>query len=320
MPYKTYTEQIFEHLTHLQANGLDVTELTVDSPDWIRCHEIGKTKGRGELTYITEAEKLSNGCLGLKTSFRGSKGFGSHKTYGLWPDEISEAIKLPHAHKEENSIIITELHEQAARKAYGFWQHSDIHGKSDYLTTKEVGCYGLRFRSSEKFGDSAIVPMFDENGKLWNRQILNADGTKIMVKDGRTPGLFHMLRLPTNGKPLGIAESYVTAATCMELSDIPLVCAFSSGNLSAVTNSLLSIFSLSPIIIFGDDDRHLPKEGKQNGGRLKAEEAQKLSEDRIIVAFPDFGDLEPSKESSDWNDLVKLKGKEVALAQIRQFL
>ena len=36
----------------------------------------------------------------------------------------------------------------------------------------------------------------------------------------------------------------------------------------------------------------------------------------ISLLIPDFGNLEPSKEASDWNDLVRLKGKDEARQQI----
>lgn len=31
---------------------------------------------------------------------------------------------------------------------------------------------------------------------------------------------------------------------------------------------------------------------------------------------PEFGDIEPSKSASDWNDLAYLKGKDIAKSQL----
>ena len=95
MAYKTYSEQILEHLAHLQSNGLEVTELVVDSSSWVRCREVGNTKGRGELAYITNTERLANGLTGIRTSFRGVRGGGSFRTYGHGPDNSNTAIHLP---------------------------------------------------------------------------------------------------------------------------------------------------------------------------------------------------------------------------------
>lgn len=49
---------------------------------------------------------------------------------------------------------------------------------------------------------------------------------------------------------------------------------------------------------------------------LKAQEAQKIDPANISLAIPDFGDFGPSKEASDWNDLLRLIGKDAAKVQI----
>ncbi|MBS0272751.1 MAG: toprim domain-containing protein [Proteobacteria bacterium] len=316
MSYKTYTEQILEHLAELQANNLDVTELTVDSLHWIRCHELGETRGRGDYAYIANSEKLRNGLLGIRTSYRGPKGHGSYQTYELTPSGKEDSLKLPHSH-EGMTAQKNELHENAARKAYGFWKHSCLTGTSDYLQRKGVGSYGIRFRQSEQYGNVAVVPMFDEAGKLWSYQILNPDGKKRHPKDARTEGLFHSLRPLLNNQPIGIAESYVTSATCLELTNIPVVCAFSCHNLKAVAMAIRKLYPKSPLIIFADNDRHLPN---GNQGLLKAHEARNAIKTEITLAMPDFGDLEPSKEASDWNDLLRLKGKEIVVSQITNLI
>lgn len=137
-----------------------------------------------------------------------------------------------------------------------------------------------------------------------------------MAKDGRTEGLFHKLKEPINGQPLGIAESYATAATCMELTGIPVVCAFSSENLVAVTKIMLYLFPKSLIILFADNDLHLVEQGKSNTGVLKAREAEKISEGRVVLVEPDFCDLKPNKEVSDWNDFVRINSRTKAKQEI----
>jgi phage/plasmid primase-like uncharacterized protein len=314
MSYKTYAEQLTEHIRFLQSQGLSIEQLNI-SGSFIRCPKEGQS-GRGELCYKSTLTKLNNGTVGIATWCRGLAGLQtSYQTYGLGPAEGESAPKVE-VHSSQTKESISEMHCSVAKKAYGFWQHSSVTGSSDYLGRKSVGSYGIRFRQSDQYGNVAVIPMYDSDGKLWSYQLLNLDGKKRHPKDARTKGLFYKLKEPVNGKPIGIAESYVTAATCMELSDIPMVCAFSSSNLFDITKLMLSLHPASPIIIFGDNDRHLEKSGNQNVGRLKAQEAQNLSKNRIILAIPDFYNLEPSKEASDWNDLVRLKGKEFARNQI----
>jgi hypothetical protein len=40
----------------------------------------------------------------------------------------------------------------------------------------------------------------------------------------------------------------------------------------------------------------------------------------LALAIPEFDKIEPSKEASDWNDLVRLKNKEAARSQMAKFL
>lgn len=317
MTYKTYIEQVQEHIKALNDSGLHVSDLKLDTSQWIRCRSHEDTHGRGEYSYISNTDKLSNGLLGIRTSFRGQNGVGNIKTYGLPPSGDENVSFMVHSMTNEAP---KEEWEAAARRAYGFWNHSNLQGKSDYLERKGVGSHGIRFRSSEEYGNVAVVPMFDEHGKLWSYQLLNSNGTKRHPKGCRTEGLFHRLDNLKNGDRIGIAESYVTAATCMELSGIQTVCAFTSENLVAVSQAIRLLFPASPIILFADNDRHLEKTRNQNVGTLKARQARDIIKRNFTLAAPEFDEIEPSKEASDWNDLVRLKNKETALAQMSKFL
>lgn len=117
--------------------------------------------------------------------------------------------------------------------------------------------------------------------------------------------LFHLLRKPFESEAIGIAESYATAATCMELSGIPVACAFNCHNLPSVALELRKQHPNRKLIIFADNDRHLDR----NQGLLKAQEAKKICNGIVCVAEPDFGDCGPSKEASDWNDFLRMHGE-----------
>jgi hypothetical protein len=310
---KTFATQLLEHLTFLQSHYLDVKELEFGNV--VRCHKIGSTQGRGDLAYKTSLNPMDKPeWVGLVTWCRAASG-QEHifKTYGLGQDGGDVLFAIPPHLYEDKDL---ERNEGAARKSYGFWQNSSLLGTSDYLDRKRVGSYGIRFRSSDQYGNAAVVPMYDESGRLWNRQILNHNGSKLMVTDGRTEGLFHKLQEPINGKPIGISESYVTAATCFELTGILTVCAFSSINLKSTAKSLRKLYPGSPLIFFADNDRHLEIRGIENKGICRAKDALVACEGYGYVAQPEFGDLKPSKDVSDWNDLVRERGIEVAKEQL----
>lgn len=86
--------------------------------------------------------------------------------------------------------------------------------------------------------------------------------------------------------------------------------------MKGVVSVLLSKYKDKRIVIFADNDRHLEK----NESVLKAQEAKKLDSDRIGLVAPDFGDCRPSKEASDWNDLVRLVGIEKTRLQLMEYL
>lgn len=311
MGYKTYNETVAEHIAFLHSHGLMVEELQVDS-GFIRCQSIECTKGRGELSYKTTSVKMDSGLLGLATWCRGINGASNLQSYGLNKCD-SEQLPIIETPKVENHINSMERYEVASRKAYGFWKNSQLDGASDYLNRKCVGSYGIRFRDSNEYGRVAVVPMVDKEGRLWSYQLLNPNGTKRHPKEARTEGLFHCLASLVDSKPFGIAESYVTAATCYELTGLPIVCAFSCHNLLAVSKVLRQKFQESPIMLFADNDRHLT----YNQGVLKAQEA--CNAIKGMLAIPEFN-CESRKDATDWNDLVRLEGRGVAQKQVSDFI
>jgi phage/plasmid primase-like uncharacterized protein len=311
--YKTFVEQQAAHITCLRTNGLDVHTLDY-SGAFIRCKAIGQENGRGDLSYKSTIQRLENGTWGINTWYRGVKGKGSYSTYGLGPiDGI-----IPQFVDQDAELIsqTNSKHEEAARAAYGFWNYSLTNGSSDYLQRKGVGYYGIRFRSSEQYGNVAVVPMRDKQGKLWSYQLLNPDGSKLYPPNAKTCGLFHALKPLANGKPIGLAESYVTAATCMELSDIPTACAFNCNNLAAVALSLHEQYQGSLFVVFADNDRHLRFKGHSNEGLSKAQQVKEVIGDRCLIIAPDFGELAPTKDLSDWNDLARARGRDEAKRQL----
>lgn len=310
-----YEEQVRSHVEFLRSCGLDVQIL--EFGQFVRCCSIEEVS-KSKYVYICNAYKMNNkNFLGLSTWCRGKSGTeSSFKTYGQNSNNL-EIITAPF-HKPKTIHNLTETHEIAARRAYGFWKNSSLFGSSDYLTQKGVGAHGIRFRSSEEYGNIAVVPMRDIKGKLWSYQLLNTDGTKRFPKGAKISGLFHALNPLTNGSLIGIAESYVTAATCLELTGISTVCAFSCENLLEVTKTIKSLFPESRLILFADNDRHLEKNGSLNKGISKASEALKSIYNFGCIVSPDFEELVPSKEASDWNDLVRVKGLDFSMRQIKE--
>jgi putative DNA primase/helicase len=157
-------------------------------------------------------------------------------------------------------------------------------------------------------GQKTYIPAFDVDGKQWTMQYIQEDGTKRFAKDSKKEGCFH----PVGGMgavavapALIIAEGYATAASLSEALGQGTVAAFDSGNLSHVARVLHEQFPDKPVIVAGDDDRHLEATQGINPGRIKAEEAAKAVGGKAI--FPIFapGELGGNpKAFTDFNDLA----------------
>jgi hypothetical protein len=297
MSYMTINEQIRSHLHFLTANGFEINELKINS-GFIRCGFKGQTEGRGELSYKTTQSLLNNGMIGLATWCRCPGGaIQTHRTYGIChPEYLSSILSADIEINEQRDI-------ESARKSELFWEYSDPVGESDYLRRKGVGYYGIRFRNNA-YGRVAVIPLRDVEGQLWSYQLLNSDGSKRVPKNIKVSGLFHILQPFVNGQPIGLAESYVVAATCYEVMGLSTVTAISSSNFEEIATILRIKYPNSRIIILGDNDRHL----EENKGVETANSVKKKLGANCTIAVPDFEGFPPSREYTDWNDLVREKG------------
>lgn len=305
MGYMTMEEQIASHYAFLKEQNFAIETLNIDG-GFVRCCASDQATGRGELCYQTQKNLLRNGLVGLATWCRGEGGqIKTHKTYGqaFSGSSISVVKNAPMEKLEE------------VRKAEMFWQMSDEVGEAEYLLKKGVGFYGIRFRYTD-YGKIAVIPLRDINGKFLSYQLINPDGSKRFAKDVSIIGLLHMLHRPINGHTIGLAESYVTAASCFEVTGMAMVTAFSSDNLKSVGLELRKLFPQSPLIVFGDDDRHL----QENKGRRAAFTTQGELGAGCKVVIPDFEGYPVSREFSDWNDYIRENGVKAAREAIQNAL
>lgn len=306
-----FEQQVTQHLQFLQKKGHEVKNLMIDSPEFIRSQANGAL-GRGEYAYKTVSRRLNNGMIGLMTWCRSESGqINTYKTYGYASDNIEG---------EKNNISVpTHLYQPITKEKASldmerirkFWELSSQYGKSDYLTRKGVGLYDIRFRENQ-YGRVAVVPMRDIQGTLQSYQILNSNGSKVFAKGVPLTGLFHQLDVLTDDSAIGIAESYVTAATCQELAGIPMVTAFTSDNIVHVATVLKHRYPRSPLVLFADNDKHI----RENKGMLSALKALEKIKGNGIILAPRFKNSPQLRDYSDWNDLVREQGRVSALEQI----
>jgi phage/plasmid primase-like uncharacterized protein len=306
MSYMTFEEQIASHNAFLKEQNLEIDTLQIDG-GFVRCIARDQTdEKRGELCYKTQKNQLRNGMVGLATWCRGMGGqIITHKTYGLSPQN-SNVTEVKSTLKDTQEEIV---------KAEMFWKMSDETGEAEYLLKKGVGYYGIRFRCTE-YGKVAILPLRDINGRFSSYQLINPDGSKRFARNIGIVGLLHMLQQPINGFPIGLAESYVTAASCFEATGMAMVTAYSSANLKPVALELKRRFPQSLLIVFGDDDRHL----SDNKGRCSAFGTKEALGVECKIVLPDFKGYPVSREFSDWNDYIRENGVRAAREAIQNAL
>lgn len=139
---------------------------------------------------------------------------------------------------------------------------------------------------TDKDGKKTYLPVIDVDGKQWTMQYIQENGVKRFAKDSRKEGCFHVvggMNQLAAAPALVICEGYATAATLRQSLGFPTVSAFDSGNLAHVAQALHRKFPDKPVVIAGDDDRHLEVIQGMNPGRYKAVAAAELVGGKVLL-------------------------------------
>lgn len=193
-----------------------------------------------------------------------------------------------------------------------------------YLESKKIEPYLGVF--TDKEGQTTYVPAIDANGELWSMQYIKEDGTKRFAKNSRKEGCFHALgglSAIAAAPAIVIGEGYATAASVLKELGFSVISAFDAGNLELVARALHDKYPDKPIIIIGDDDKHLELTQGINPGKVKALDAANAVNG--IAIFPIFAPGEQEKcpkKFSDFNDLAtrSILGSEAVKRQVHSII
>ncbi|WP_419636863.1 toprim domain-containing protein, partial [Thiolapillus sp.] len=166
-----------------------------------------------------------------------------------------------------------------------------------YMLAKGIQPHAGAMTDAE--GQKTYIPATDADGRQWTMQYIQEDGTKRFAKNSRKEGCFHAvggIGAIAVAPVLVISEGYATAATLAEALGHGTIAAFDSGNLSSVAQALHGKFPDKPVVIAGDDDRHLEATQGINPGKVKALEAAKAAGGKAI--FPVFAPGEAAYPAS----------------------
>lgn len=221
--------------------------------------------------------------------------------------KMTISSKSTKARLHKNNDSRRKMHNQVADLAKQMWSTTkdiaNCKSKSSYFKKKNIeSVEGIK---QESFDSPILIPMLDDNCKIWNLQIISttADGShnKRFLKGGRAKGLFFPIggTFVKNNKVI-IAEGIATALTLYNELKIKTLCAFSANNIAEVAKSVRAKRPGYEIIIAADNDGW--DDDKQNIGLFKANQAAK--EYSCKVVFPKFP--EQDSQYSDFNDYANI--------------
>lgn len=247
------------------------------------------------------------------------------KGYALDPEQKAQMQAEAAAKLQAREAEQTKLQEQTAQRVGR--QISDlvpVTQPTAYMQAK--GIQPQAGVMTDKEGQKTYIPATDANGKQWTMQYIQEDGTKRFAKDSRKEGCFHVvggLDALAKAPALVIGEGYATAGSLSQTLGFATVAAFDSGNLLQVAKALHEKFPDKPIIIAGDDDKHLEATQGVNPGRSKAEEAAKAVGGKVLLPIFAPGEQAANPKSfTDFNDLANKSelGKEGIERQVNSIV
>lgn len=221
--------------------------------------------GAGELVrFSVKGDRLGKrnawAILHLDGMPAGAFGSWKHGVSEKWRAGVAE-LRSPAQRRELSAAIREEqearaagrirLQDEAAQAVGQEWERAGaVNPLHPYLVAKGVNGEGLRQR-----GNLLLVPMRDEEAKIWNLQRIAPDGTKRFAKGGRQQGLFCVI-----GDPHGVlcvGEGYATCAVVRRATGEAVAVSFSSANMVRTATACRSLYPDADIIALADDDPHL---------------------------------------------------------------
>jgi putative DNA primase/helicase len=241
------------------------------------------SKNAGSGFYVAHLDNHPGGYV--KNNKTGVEMKWRAKGYVLDAQERALLATEAAAKAQQRGADLEKRHAQAAnRVAKQLNLLKPIVQPTPYLLKKGIDVHAGAF--TDDAGKTTYLPATDADGKQWSMQFINEDGRKRFAKDSRKEGCFHVVggfEELKSAPALVISEGYATAAQLKQALGYGTVCAFDAGNLAMVAQALHQKFPGKPVIIAGDDDRHLELTHGINPGRKSAEEAANLVAGKLLV-------------------------------------
>ncbi|ECK7706961.1 DUF5710 domain-containing protein [Campylobacter coli] len=240
--------------------------------------------------------------------------------------KLHEQIKKDQELREKE---ILTLQEKTALKLENEYNNARW-ANSNHAYLKKKG-FDENFYLKQDNKGSLLIPLKDENGKLWSVQRIFTNGDKIIgvirTKEekeqgieysARKSGCFHIIGAKNleSCKEFLIAEGFATAATIYKSTNKPVIMGVDSGNLIKIVEILNNKFKGKSITIIADNDKKREIQGLNNAGVEAAQEIKrKYPQTKIII--PEISNKEAELGFTDFNDIFLAKGLEEVKNQIK---
>ncbi|EFS3714477.1 hypothetical protein HXW14_001781 [Campylobacter jejuni] len=239
--------------------------------------------------------------------------------------KLHEQIKKDQELREKE---ILTLQEKTALKLENEYNNARW-ANSNHAYLKKKG-FSENFYLKQDNKGSLLIPLKDENGKLWSVQRIFPNGDKIIgvikTKEEKEQGIeysakksgcFHLIGAKNLEycKEFIIAEGFATAATIYKALNKPVIMGIDAGNLSKIVETLKNKFQNTPITLIADNDKKRELKGLSNVGVETAKEIQQKFSD-IKVIIPKISNQEAEQGISDFNDIFLNKGLDEVKKQL----
>lgn len=300
----------------LVVDGLDVGRMR-------RCKVEDSRERRG--WYMLHELRLDDGDMVLVGSYgvwRGNENNAQKIELGklrkLTDDQKAALKKRMADDKKRIDAERARTAAKAANKAKKMWDKLSPTGECQYLESKNVKSYGLRFNPET---GCAYLPLLDAQGGIHGLQALLPKGHKRIEQTGRNKDFWpaglikkgHWFQIGAVRDIVLIAEGYATAASIHEATGLPVAVAFDAGNLLPVSEAIKKRHRSAKVLICADDD--FKSEG--NPGMSAASAAALASHGEIVCPVFTIDREVGKKGLTDFNDLHLGEGLHTVRAQIK---
>lgn len=255
--------------------------------DFMRCEGVEPVDTTAFIAEITSGEVIRFDCVGDKRNRKNgwaklylddrpagafgnwrlgiNRRWSSGSTNELTAEERAQLRREWQEKKAERKRIKTEAQTEASDDAAEIWKHagpaSPSHG---YIARKKIDPAPLR-----QEGETLLVPMYDDEGRIWNLQRIKPDGTKRFLFGGRIDGLFAIVGTFDGHRRAVIGEGYATMDSVHQASGLPCIVAFNTSNLPKVARIWASRRPDLSFTIFADDDAETAERIRERTGVAK---------------------------------------------------